>query len=71
MEMIRGPAIDQRGDVRRDFPEADVIIEGEYRTQVQTIAAWNRMQSSPIGRDDGLTVRISTQFTANIQPRVG
>ena len=33
---VRGPAISRRGDVTQGFAEADVVVEGEYRTQVQT-----------------------------------
>src|SRR5271166_1074556 len=33
---VRGPAQSRRGDVAQGFAEADVVVEGEYRTQVQT-----------------------------------
>ena len=34
---IRGPAkAGARGDVAKGFAEADVVVEGEFRTQVQT-----------------------------------
>jgi xanthine dehydrogenase YagR molybdenum-binding subunit len=64
---VRGPAISRRGNVTRGFAEADVILEAEYRTQVQThcclephgiVADWSA---------DGLTVHISTQYTTGVR----
>ena len=61
---VRGPAADSRGDAAAGFAMADVVVEGEYRTQAQShcclephgiVADWGA---------DGLTVYISTQFTA-------
>jgi xanthine dehydrogenase YagR molybdenum-binding subunit len=61
---VRGPAADSRGDAAAGFAAADVVVEGEYRTQAQShcclephgiVADWGA---------DGLTVYISTQFTA-------
>jgi xanthine dehydrogenase YagR molybdenum-binding subunit len=55
------------GDVEKGFSEADVVVEGEYRTQTQThvpmethgiVADWTR---------DGLTLYASTQFTASVR----
>jgi len=47
---VRGPAQARRGDVAQGFENADVVVEGQYRTQVQTpIAAWSRTGSSLIG----------------------
>jgi xanthine dehydrogenase YagR molybdenum-binding subunit len=65
---VRGPNRGgSRGDVAAGFTAADVIVAGEYRTQVQThcclephglVADWHK---------DGLTVYISTQFTAGVR----
>jgi xanthine dehydrogenase YagR molybdenum-binding subunit len=52
-----------RGDVRQGFREAEVVVEGEFRTQVQTHCC---LESHAIVADwqpEGLTVFISTQNT--------
>ena len=36
---VHGPAIGQRGDVEAGFKQADVVVEAEFRTQVQTHCA--------------------------------
>jgi len=46
---VRGPASDGRGDVPAGLAAAEVVVEGDYRTQVQSIAAWSRTASSPTG----------------------
>ena len=69
---VRGPDTGSafglpRGDVDKGLAEADVVVVGEYRTQVQThtpmethglVADWN---------DDGLTIYASTQFTTSVR----
>ena len=49
------------------FAAADVIVEGEYRTQVQTHCCLEPHGLVADWRDDGLTVHISTQFTAGVR----
>jgi xanthine dehydrogenase YagR molybdenum-binding subunit len=64
---VRGPAIVQRGDVTAGFAQADVVVEGEYRTQVQTHCCMEPHAVVADWRPDGLTVYISTQFTAGVR----
>ena len=56
-----------RGDVGKGFSEADVIVEGEYRTQVQTHVPMETHGIVADWRDDGLTIYASTQFTASVR----
>ena len=64
---VRGPAVVDHGDVARGFADAEIQVEGEYSTQVQThccmephaiVADWNA---------DGLTVYLSTQYTSGVR----
>ena len=64
---VRGPATDQRGNVEDGFAKADVIVEGEYRTQVQTHCCLEPHAIVADWRPDGLTVYQSTQFTAGVR----
>jgi xanthine dehydrogenase YagR molybdenum-binding subunit len=64
---IRGPMTAQRGDVARGFAEADIVVEGEYRTQVQTHCCAEPHGVVADWRADGLTVYASTQFTAGVR----
>ncbi|HXP72526.1 MAG TPA: xanthine dehydrogenase family protein molybdopterin-binding subunit [Stellaceae bacterium] len=64
---VRGPARDSRGDPARGFAEADVIVEGDYRTQVQTHCCLEPHAIVADWRTDGLTVHMSTQFTAGVR----
>jgi xanthine dehydrogenase YagR molybdenum-binding subunit len=64
---VRGPAIETRGDAAQGFAQADVIVEGEYRTQVQTHCCMEPHAVVADWRADGLTVHMSTQFTAGIR----
>jgi len=56
-----------RGDVNKGFAEADVTVEGEYRTQVQTHCCMETHSIVADWRADGLTVYLSTQFTAGVR----
>lgn len=38
-----------RGDVEQELAEADVVVEGEYRTQSKPMSQWKRTASSPTG----------------------
>ena len=64
---VRGPARARRGDVGQGFASADVVVEGEYRTQVQTHCCMERHGLVADWRPDGLTVHISTQYTAGVR----
>jgi xanthine dehydrogenase YagR molybdenum-binding subunit len=64
---VRGPATDGRGDVAKGLAEADIVVEGEYRTQVQTHCCLEPHAIVADWRTDGLTVHMSTQFTAGVR----
>ena len=65
---IRGPAkVGARGDVAKGFAEADAVVEGEFRTQVQTHCCAETHAIVADWRADGLTVYLSTQFTAGVR----
>ena len=64
---VRGPIRQARGDLEAGFAAADVIIEGEYRTQVQTHCCLEGHGLVADWRDDGLTVHISTQAASSVQ----
>jgi xanthine dehydrogenase YagR molybdenum-binding subunit len=63
----RGPALASRGDAAPALAAAEVVLEGEYSTQVQTHCCMEPHGLVADWRDDGLTVHISTQFTAGVQ----
>lgn len=64
---VRGPTVSRRGDVNQGFGQADVIVEGEYRTQVQTHCCLEPHGIVADWRADGLTVYISTQYTTGVR----
>jgi len=66
---VRGPTTTgTRGNVKNGFAEADVVtVEGEFRTQVQTHCCAEPHAIVADWRADGLTVYISTQFTAGVR----
>ena len=65
---VRGPNRGgSRGDVAAGFTAADVIVAGEYRTQVQTHCCMEPHGLVADWRKDGLTVYMSTQFTAGVR----
>ncbi len=64
---VRGPAISGRGDIATGFAQAEVIVEGEYRTEVQTHCCLEPHAIVADWRADGLTVHMSTQFTAGVR----
>jgi xanthine dehydrogenase YagR molybdenum-binding subunit len=64
---VRGPATDSRGDALQGLAQADVVVEGEYRTQVQTHCCMEPHAIVADWRADGLTVHMSTQFTAGVR----
>ncbi len=56
-----------RGDVAQGFREADVVVEGEFRTQVQTHCCLEPHAIVADWRTEGLTVYISTQDTVGVR----
>jgi xanthine dehydrogenase YagR molybdenum-binding subunit len=64
---VRGPAISKRGDVAPGFAAADVIVEGDYRTEVQTHCCLEPHAIVADWRANGLTVYMSTQFTTGVR----
>ena len=56
-----------RGDVTQGFREADVIVDGEFRTQVQTHCCLEPHAIVADWRAEGLTVYISTQDTVGVR----
>ncbi len=64
---VRGPATEARGNPVEGFARADVVVEGEFRTQVQTHCCLEPHAIVADWRADGLTVYMSTQFTAGVR----
>jgi xanthine dehydrogenase YagR molybdenum-binding subunit len=56
-----------RGDVAKGFSEAEVVVEGEFRTQVQTHAPLETHGVVADWKADGLTVYASTQGTSSVR----
>jgi xanthine dehydrogenase YagR molybdenum-binding subunit len=73
---VRGPATANsfyggpRGNAEQGFREASVIVEGEFRTQVQTHCCLEPHAVVADWRGDGLTLYISTQDTAGVRKDV-
>jgi len=61
------PAMDGRGDTTQGFAQAAIIVEGEFRTEVQTHCCMEPHGIVADWRPDGLTVHMSTQFTAGVR----
>ena len=64
---VRGPATERRGDAGQGFTQAEIVVEGTYRTQVQTHCCLEPHAIVADWRADGLTVHMSTQFTAGVR----
>jgi len=69
---LRGPSTGSfyggpRGDVEKGFAAADVIVEGEFRTQVQTHCALETHGVVADWKPDMLTVYASTQSTKSVR----
>ncbi|MGB7923017.1 MAG: xanthine dehydrogenase family protein molybdopterin-binding subunit, partial [Pyrinomonadaceae bacterium] len=62
-----GPRGEPRGDVKKGLAEADVTVEGEFRTQVQTHSALETHGIVADWKADGITVYASTQGTASVR----
>jgi xanthine dehydrogenase YagR molybdenum-binding subunit len=65
---VRGPAkTGSRGDVTKGFAEAEATVEAEFSTEVQTHCCMETHAIVADWRADGLTVYLSTQFTAGVR----
>lgn len=64
---LRGARGQKPGDVEKGFKDADVIVEGEFRTQVQTHSALETHGVVADWKPEGLTVYASTQGTASVR----
>lgn len=64
---VRGPSVRARGDLEAGFREADIVLEGEFRTQVQTHSALETHGLVADWSEDGLTVYASTQGTKTVR----
>ena len=60
----------ERGDVDRALAQADVVIEGEYRTQTVLHSSFETHQSVCEWRGDELHVYISTQFIWGVRDEI-
>ncbi|HEY3961308.1 MAG TPA: xanthine dehydrogenase family protein molybdopterin-binding subunit [Gaiellaceae bacterium] len=59
-----------RGDVERALAEADVVVEGEFRTQVVLHSSMETHQAVVQWTGDGVDVYISTQFIWGVRDEV-
>jgi xanthine dehydrogenase YagR molybdenum-binding subunit len=69
---VRGPNTSERGgkgtgDVEKGLKEADVVVEAEFRTQVQTHVPMETHGLVADWREDGLTIYASTQHTNSVR----
>jgi xanthine dehydrogenase YagR molybdenum-binding subunit len=64
---VHGPEKKTKGDLEAGFKEADVVVEGEYFTQVQTHSALETHGVVADWKPDELTVYASTQGTASVR----
>ncbi|HUL96743.1 MAG TPA: xanthine dehydrogenase family protein molybdopterin-binding subunit [Usitatibacter sp.] len=65
---VRGPnTAGSRGDANAGLAQADVVVEAEFHTQVQTHCCMETHAVVADWRDDGLTVYMSTQYTAGVR----
>jgi xanthine dehydrogenase YagR molybdenum-binding subunit len=65
---VRGPnKAGSRGDIAQGLAAADVVVEEEFRTEVQTHCCLETHAVVADWRVDGLTVYMSTQYTAGVR----
>jgi CO/xanthine dehydrogenase Mo-binding subunit len=64
---VHGPQRKQSGDVEKGFADADVIVESEYFTQVQTHSALETHGFVVDWKPEEVTVYASTQGTASVR----
>ncbi|MFQ5605922.1 MAG: xanthine dehydrogenase family protein molybdopterin-binding subunit [bacterium] len=67
---IRDPRVREAGDVEAGFAEADVIIESEFRTQVQTHSCLETHGSVAMWEGDELIISDSTQAVHGVREGV-
>jgi len=64
---VHGPQQKKIGDIDKGFAEADVIVEGEYYTQVQTHSALETHGFVVDWKPEEVTVYASTQGTSSVR----
>jgi xanthine dehydrogenase YagR molybdenum-binding subunit len=64
---VHGPQQKKTGDTEKGFSEADVVVEGEYFTQVQTHSALETHGFVVDWKPDEVTVYASTQGTSSVR----
>jgi xanthine dehydrogenase YagR molybdenum-binding subunit len=64
---VHGPAEKKVGYVKEGFADADVTVEGQFTTQVQTHSALETHGVVADWKPDGLTVYASTQSTSSVR----
>ncbi|PYR94461.1 MAG: xanthine dehydrogenase family protein molybdopterin-binding subunit [Acidobacteria bacterium] len=64
---VRGPERKDAGDVAKGFAASDAMVEGEFRTQVQTHSALEPHGVVADWKPDMLTVSASTQSTMSVR----
>jgi xanthine dehydrogenase YagR molybdenum-binding subunit len=64
---VHGPQRKNIGDIEKGFAEADVIVEGEYFTQVQTHSALETHGFVVDWKPEEVTVYASTQGTSSVR----
>ncbi len=64
---VRGPNETTHGDLAAGWKQAELTVEGEFRTQVQTHSALETHGVVADWRADGLTVYASSQGTATVR----
>ncbi len=64
---VRGPATEGRGDMAQGWALADIVLDSDYRTEVQTHCCLEPHAILADWRPDGLTVYMSTQFTSGVR----
>ncbi len=64
---VHGPQRKLTGDIDKGFAEADVIVEGEYFTEVQTHSALETHGFVVDWKPDEVTVYASTQGTSSVR----
>ncbi len=69
-ELVGEPSRYERGDVDKAIAEADVVVEGEFRTQTVLHSSFETHQSICEWRGDSLDVYISTQFIWGVRDEV-
>jgi xanthine dehydrogenase YagR molybdenum-binding subunit len=65
-----GPMGPPKGDVALGFKDADVVVEGTFRTQVQTHSALEPHGVVADARDGMITIYASTQGTSSVRNEV-